>query len=128
MRGKNSRKSITIQKIGPERRAAGSAEDWRRLKQIYRFTEEEALTYPSNPVDNLGPIAAAGIPIIAVYGEADVDLPPEENILLLESRYRALGGDITAIAKPGVGHHPHSLPDPTPLSKFILSRVIFAYQ
>jgi pimeloyl-ACP methyl ester carboxylesterase len=109
---------------GGKGRAAGSAEDWRRLKQIYRFTEEQALAYPSNPVDTLGPIAAAEIPIIAVYGEADVDLPPEENILLLESRYRALGGDITVIAKPGVGHHPHSLPDPTPLSNFILSRVI----
>jgi pimeloyl-ACP methyl ester carboxylesterase len=109
---------------GGKGRAAGSTEDWRRLKQIYGFTEEQALAYPSNPVDTLGPIAAAGIPIIAVYGEADVDLPPEENILLLETRYRALGGDITVIAKPGVGHHPHSLPDPTPLSNFILSRVI----
>jgi alpha-mannosidase len=108
---------------GGKGRAAGSAEDWRRLKQIYGFTEEQALAYPSNPVDTLGPIAAAGIPIIAVYGEADVDLPPEENILLLESRYRAQGGDISVIAKPGVGHHPHSLPDPTPLSSFILSRV-----
>ncbi|HWX27828.1 MAG TPA: glycoside hydrolase family 38 C-terminal domain-containing protein [Steroidobacteraceae bacterium] len=109
---------------GGKGRAAGSAEDWRRLKQIYGFTEEEALAYPSNPVDALEPIAAAGIPIIAVYGDADVGLPPEENILLLEGRYRALGGDITVIAKPGVGHHPHGLPDPTPLSNFILSRMI----
>jgi pimeloyl-ACP methyl ester carboxylesterase len=109
---------------GGKGRAAGSAEDWRRLKQIYGFTEEQALAYPSNPVDMLGPIAAAGIPIIAVYGEADVGLPPEENILLLKDRYLALGGDITVIGKPGIGHHPHSLPDPTPLSNFILSRVV----
>jgi hypothetical protein len=69
------------------------------------------------------PIAAAGISIIAVYGAADVDLPPEENILLLQSRYRALGGEIAVIAKPGVGHHPHSLADPTPLFDFVLSRI-----
>ena len=68
------------------------------------------------------PSPTAEIPIIAVYGDADVDLPPEENILLLESRYRALGGEITVIAKPGVGHHPHSLADPAPLLDFILSR------
>ena len=108
---------------GGKGRAEGSVDDWLRLKQVYGFTEEQAMAYKSNPVDTLAPIAAAGIPIIAVYGEADVDLPPEENILLLQSRYRALGGDITVIAKPGVGHHPHSLSDPTPLSNFILSHV-----
>jgi pimeloyl-ACP methyl ester carboxylesterase len=104
-------------------RATGSADDWQRLKKAYGLSEEEALAYPSNPIDSLGPISAAGIPIIAVYGDADVDLPPEENILLLESRFRALGGEITVIAKPGVGHHPHSLSDPSPLSDFIFSRI-----
>jgi SSS family solute:Na+ symporter len=104
-------------------RAQGSVDDWQRLKQAYALSEEQALAYSSNPIDSLAPIAAAGIPVIAVYGDADTGLPPEENILLLQSRYRALGGDITVIAKPGVGHHPHSLSDPTPLSRFILSRV-----
>jgi pimeloyl-ACP methyl ester carboxylesterase len=108
---------------GGKGKGQGSADDWRRLKQVYGFTEEEALAHALNPVDNLGPIAAAGIPIIAVYGEADVDLPPEENILLLQTRYQSLGGDIAVIAKPGIGHHPHSLSDPTPLSTFILSRL-----
>ncbi len=102
-------------------RARGSADDWQRLKQVYGFTEAEALAYPSNPVDSLAPIAAAGIPMIAVYGDADVDLPPEENILLLQERFKGLGGNIVVIAKPGVGHHPHSLADPGPLSDFILS-------
>jgi pimeloyl-ACP methyl ester carboxylesterase len=106
---------------GGKGKARGSEDDWRRLKRVYGFTDDEALEYTLNPVDNLAPIAAAGIPIIAVYGEADVDLPPEENILLLQTRYQALGGDITLIAKPGIGHHPHSLSDPTPLSTFILA-------
>jgi hypothetical protein len=101
-------------------RAKGSRDDWQRLKQVYGFTEAEALAYPSNPIDSLVPIAAAGIPIIAVYGDADVDLPAEENILLLQDRFKALGGIVTVIAKPGVGHHPHSLADPAPLIDFIL--------
>lgn len=104
-------------------RAKGSTEDWQRLKQVYGFTEAEALAYPSNPVDSSAPIAVAGIPIIAVYGDADVDLPPEENILLLQKRFKAFGGNMTVIAKPGVGHHPHSLADPTPLADFILSHL-----
>lgn len=108
---------------GGRGRATGSMDDWERLKQVYGFTDAQALAYQSNPVDSLAPIAAASIPIIAVYGEADIDLPPEENILILQNRYRALGGKITVIAKPGIGHHPHSLSDPTPLSDFILSKI-----
>jgi hypothetical protein len=49
-------------------------------------------------------------------------LPPDENILVLQRGYERLGGEITVIAKPGVGHHPHSLPDPEPVLQFILTR------
>lgn len=105
----------------------GSVTDWERCKKAYGFTtEEQALTYPLNPVDNLKPIADAHIPIIAVYGEADTDLSPEENILIVDKRYRELGGAIQLIPKPGVGHHPHSLADPTPVVNFILTHTIMA--
>ena len=50
-------------------------------------------------------------------------VPIDENTRLLETRYRKRGGPITVIAKPGVGHHPHSLADPTQLSIFIVSHV-----
>jgi pimeloyl-ACP methyl ester carboxylesterase len=78
----------------------------------------------SVPIDNLRPLARAAVPIIAVYGEADVDLPPAENILLVQKRYAELGGEITVLAKKGVGHHPHSLLDPTPILEFILPRAL----
>ena len=58
------------------------------------FTEEEALAYKFNPLDNLAPLAAAKIPIIAVAGDADVVVPMDENISIVESRYRELGGEI----------------------------------
>ena len=38
-------------------------------------------------------------------------------------RYRELGGAITLIAKPGVGHHPHGLADPTPVVEFIIKNL-----
>jgi hypothetical protein len=38
----------------------------------------------------------------------------------MESRYKALGGEITVLHKPGVGHHPHGLDDPKPVVDFIM--------
>jgi len=39
----------------------------------------------------------------------------DENILIVEKRYRELGGDeIKLIVKPGMKHHPHSLVDRLP--------------
>ncbi|HYF37961.1 MAG TPA: hypothetical protein VD994_21845, partial [Prosthecobacter sp.] len=56
-----------------------------------------------------------------VYGDADDVVPPDENTLLLANRYKALGGPITLIPKPGIGHHPHGLEDSTPIIDFIVS-------
>ncbi len=99
----------------------GSAGDWQKLIRDYGFaSEEEALAYPLNPVDNLAPLAKAKIPVIHVYGDADETVPPEENTLVVKERYEKMGGHITLIAKPGVGHHPHGLDDPTPIVEFIL--------
>jgi pimeloyl-ACP methyl ester carboxylesterase len=77
------------------------------------------LAYQKNPVDNLKPLAEAHVPLLHVYGDADDVVPWEENTGLIAERYRKLGGSITLIAKPGVGHHPHGLDDCTPIVRFI---------
>jgi len=97
----------------------GSPKDWQECLKAYGLTEEAALAYKLNPVDNLAAIAAARIPIIAVAGDADQDVPVSENISIVETRYRALGGEIKVIIKHGCGHHPHSLTDPTPVVEFL---------
>ena len=104
---------------GGKGRAPGSPEDWQRLLEAYELSESQALAYPFNPVDQMTALARERVPIIAVYGDADEALPPEENILLLQARYEALGGPINVIRKPGVGHHPHSLEDPSPIVEFV---------
>lgn len=71
-------------------------------------------------MDNLAPLAAARIPILHVYGDADEVVPWEENTGALARRYQALGGEIALIAKPGCGHHPHGLDDSTPVVEFIV--------
>ena len=65
-------------------------------------------------------LAKAKIALIHVVGDADDVVPVAENTALLAKRYRELGGSITVINKPGVGHHPHSLKDPTPIVEFVL--------
>ena len=99
----------------------GSPGDWAQCKAVYGLTQEQALAYRQNPIDVLAPIAAARIPILSICGDADTVVPFEENTVIIAERYRALGGKITVIAKPGVGHHPHSLEDPQPIVDFVLA-------
>lgn len=98
----------------------GSVRDWTLAKEVFGLaTDADALAWKGNPVDNLEPLAKAKIPILHVYGEADDVVPPAENTLVLADRYKRLGGKITLIAKPEVGHHPHGLNDPAPIVDFI---------
>lgn len=76
---------------GGKGRAPVSLSDWEECKRIYGLSEEEAVSYRLNPIDNLQPLATAGIPIIAVAGDADELVPVEENILV-EKRYRKWAG------------------------------------
>ncbi|MBT5381113.1 MAG: alpha/beta hydrolase, partial [Opitutae bacterium] len=93
---------------------------WERCKQAYGLNEEEAAEFKGNPIDNLAPLAKAGIPLLHVVGEADTVVPVSENTNVIEKRYKKLGGKIQVIRKDGVGHHPHSLKDPKPIVDFIL--------
>ena len=72
-------------------------------------------------MDRLAPLAQHQVPLLHVFGDADEVVPWEENTGLIASRYEALGGSITLIRKPGVGHHPHGLEDSTPIVDFIVN-------
>ncbi len=98
----------------------GSPRDWQLVVETYGFRNEaEALAYDRNPVDNLKPLAEAGVPLLHVYGDADEVVPWEENTGIIADRYREFGGTIELITKPGIGHHPHGLEDSTPIVEFI---------
>jgi len=104
---------------GGRGKGKGSPNDWARCLEAYGLTEDEAIKYRKNPIDNLRPLAAAGVPLLHVCGDADKVVPLDENTRVVESRYKKLGGSITTIVKEGVGHHPHSLEDPTQIVQFI---------
>ena len=105
---------------GGRGKGRGSPRDWKQLKDHYGFANDEAaLAFKGNPIDQLIPIAKAKIPILHVVGDNDDVVPVVENSAIVESRLKDLGLSIQVIHKPGAGHHPHGLEDPTPVIKFI---------
>ncbi|HEX5789654.1 MAG TPA: prolyl oligopeptidase family serine peptidase [Luteolibacter sp.] len=97
----------------------GRPKEWPQCLQVYGLSEEQAATFNQNPIDRLAPLAKAGVPLIHVVGDTDDVVPVAENTAIIEERYKALGGNITVIHKPGIGHK-HGLDDPTPLIEFVL--------
>lgn len=109
---------------GGKGKGKGSQAAWQACLKAYQMTEEQAVNFKGNPIDNLAPIANAGIPLLHIVGDADDVVPVAENTDILATRYRDLGGSIKVINKPGVGHHPHSLQDPGPIVGFVLTHSI----
>ena len=94
---------------------------WKMAVDAFGFHDvKEALAYRGSPIDNLAPLAKAGVPLLHVVGDADTVVPVEENTGILEQRYKALGGSIQVIVKPGIGHV-HGLDDPMPIIEFLVA-------
>lgn len=97
----------------------GNASEIPKLLAAYGVSNEaELLAVAVNPIDHLEALARAKVPLLHVYGDSDKGVPWRENTGVLAERYRRLGGEITLIAKPGVGHV-HGLADSTPIIEFI---------
>jgi pimeloyl-ACP methyl ester carboxylesterase len=74
------------------------------------------------PIDNLAPLAKAGVPLLSVCGSLDPGL--DDNTRAVEKRYKELGGQITVILQPGEGHYPLAPRDPQPVVDFIVKNAI----
>jgi pimeloyl-ACP methyl ester carboxylesterase len=108
---------------GGKGRSKGAPDCWQQVLKAYGFTEEQAMGYKANPIDNLAPLARAHVPLLHVTGDADEVVPIEENTRIIEQRYKQLGGEITVIIKPGIGHK-HGLDNPGPIVDFILKNTL----
>lgn len=104
---------------GGKGQGPGAASSWKVCLKAYGFTEEQALAYKFNPIDNLKALAKAKIPILHVVGDADKVVPVAENTAIAEKLYKKMGGTFEVIHKPGIGHV-HSLKDPTPIVDFMI--------
>jgi hypothetical protein len=105
----------------PAGRGASQCDEaaFRQLLSAHGLTEAEVLAEAYQPLNRLGPLAEHGIPLFHVCGDADDVVPFQENTVALAEKYRALGGNIQIIVKPGVNHHPHCLENPAPVVAFI---------
>ena len=88
------------------------------------LTIKDLLNYRNHPIDKKEILLENKIPIIMVYGDSDSVVPYDENGKYLEEFYRANGGDIVTICKPGCEHHPHGLEDVTPIVEFVEKRYL----
>lgn len=78
-----------------------------------------------NPIDNLAPLAKAGVKILHLHGDADTLISTEANSLELARRYRKLGGDAQIVLLPGLpaakrGHDGPALYNSEALLKFLV--------
>ncbi|SRR5258706_4751141 len=103
---------------------AGRNEMFEAFKKDYNLTTpEQVRQFRGGPVESVKKIVKGHYPILIVCADEDEAVSPAENTNLFEEKIKALHGDITVIHKPGFKHHPHSLPDPTPIVDFILKAV-----
>lgn len=95
---------------GGKGKAKQSEKEWKQLLEIYGFTEEQALAYTDNPIDNLEGLAAYKVPILHIIGLKDKLVPPDENTFPLVEKYQKLGGpayiySMSRGAQALEGHH-----------------------
>ncbi len=57
-----------------------------------------------NPVDNLAPLAKAGVKLLHIHGDKDELVPLGPNSGEVVTRYRAVGGDAVLVTLKGMGH------------------------
>jgi pimeloyl-ACP methyl ester carboxylesterase len=89
------------------------------LKELDRRASE------FNPIDNLAPLAKAGVKILHIHGDKDTLVPTSANSTELARRYRDLGGVVEIVLLRGLsatkrGHDGPELYESAPLLKFLL--------
>ena len=109
---------------GGKGKGIGSAPDWKQNLEAYKLTEETVKDFKGMPIFNARKLAEAKVPVLHVCGAVDDAVPVDENTYALEKTYKEAGGDIKIILKEGIGHHPHSLKDPAPIVRFILTNTV----
>jgi hypothetical protein len=79
-----------------------------------------------NPIDNLAPLAKAGVKILHLHGDHDTLVLTSANSIELARRYHELGGEAQIVLLPGLGpakrgHDGPELYQSLPLLRFLLA-------
>jgi len=89
----------------------------------YNLTYAELVAHIGrlNPIDNLAPLAKAGVKILHIHGDKDTLVPTDANSFELARRYKRLGGSAEIVVIPGLGHGGTPLYESKPLIEFLLA-------
>jgi hypothetical protein len=99
----------------------GSPKDWKLCKAELGYTSDaEAGKKAAKPCDGMLPAIQAGVFLISCHGTADSVVPYEDNAAHLVKLWQDNAGPLKLFPKEGADHHPHGLPDPTPLIAAII--------
>jgi alpha-beta hydrolase superfamily lysophospholipase len=94
------------------------------LKKAYGLiTDEQVKNFKGGPIDEVNEIVKGNYPSLILCADEDEAVSPDTNTNLFETMIKERNGTVRVIHKPGFKHHPHSLPDPTPIVDFILNAV-----
>jgi pimeloyl-ACP methyl ester carboxylesterase len=98
----------------------GSKGDWARYKTVFKHvSDEEAMEKSIRPVDGFAPAIKNGVFLISVHGTADGTVPYIDNAKPVADFWEKSGGRFQVFPKEGGDHHPHGLPDSTPLIELL---------
>lgn len=102
----------------------GSSKDWELYKTVFQFgSDEEAQAKSVRPTEGLEAAIKAGVYLISVHGTADTVVPYVDNAQVVADFWAKAGGRVKLYPKEGGDHHPHGLPDPTPLIELLSQEV-----
>jgi len=108
---------------GGKGKGKGSPQDWNKLLTEYQFSEEDALGFLDNPMDNLQGLAACKIPVLHSVSLKDSIVPYLENTFPLVQRYIHLGGPATIMpmtkGKQTLEGHHFPIENPERIAQFI---------
>ncbi len=108
---------------GGKGKGKGSPQDWNKLLTEFHFTEEDALGFTDNPIDNLQGLAACKVPILHSVSLKDSIVPYLENTFPLVQRYINLGGPATIMpmtkGKQTLEGHHFPIENPERIAHFI---------
>lgn len=103
----------------------GDTTSWKQFKQVFGFTEAQAMAFKDNPIDNLEGLAAFHVPLLHYISNADKLVPVAENSNILVKNYNALGGQATEVVidkqpQELFGHH-FIIEHPEAIADFLMS-------
>jgi len=108
---------------GGKGKGVGSLAEWKKLLNVYGFTEEQALKFNDQPKDNLEALASFKVPILHAVGLKDSIVPAEENSFVLVNNYTMYGGPATIIpmtrGKQELQGHHFEIENPQSVADFI---------